>query len=438
MGNQSMSLVAYLMSPTGHHHGAWRHPANSARIFDLDHWAEVARTYERGCFDMVFMPDVLAIPDKIGSFASAVRGGSQAAVQLDPMVVLSAVAGKTSRIGLGVTRSTTFYTAFEIARSFATLDHISGGRAAWNVVTSTMDSEAKNFGLGSLPARDERYDKGDEVIAACMALWDSWQDGAVVFDKAAGVFADPDKVGYVDYAGKWVRTRGPLTVPRSPQGRPVIMQAGSSPRGRAYAARWGELVFALQHSLPDMVAFTSDIKDRAAAASRSREDCRVLNAVQIVTGETREIAAAKRDYLNALVSPEIGITTMSYHVGVDLTAYPADAPLAEVLVETGSRGSLDVILRGSEAEGLTLAEAARRFATTELTPQLVGTGEEVADRLEEYFLGGGCDGFVVTPGPEPGNARDIVDYVVPELQRRGLLRSEYPPGTLRDVIAATA
>jgi FMN-dependent oxidoreductase (nitrilotriacetate monooxygenase family) len=423
---RQISLAGYLLVPTAHHHGAWRHPQADPAFLTQRFWVETARIYERGLFDMVFMPDVLAIQDQIGDFGPVLKRAAQSAMQLDPVVTLAMIAAQTTHIGLGATRSATFFPPFEIARSMASLDHLSGGRAAWNVVMSLNNSEAKNFGLDEIPGRQERYDRGDETVEAICALWDSWEEGAVIGDKEAGVFADPEKVSYVDYEGKWIRTRGPLTLPRTPQGRPVIMQAGSSDRGRQFAARWGEVLFALAHALPEMQAYYKDMKERTVAAGRRAEDVKILNGVQIVVGETTEIAAARRRYLNDLISPEVGVVSMSYHLGVDLTAFPLDAPLEEIDVERGSKGSLDVILQGSKAGSLTLAEAAVGFATSELTPQIVGTPAEIADELEHYFVNEGCDGFMITPGPLPASAAEIVDMVIPELQRRGLYRSAYP------------
>lgn len=429
--SQQMSLVAYVMVPTAHHHGAWRHPATDSSFLDVRWWIELARIYEKGRFDMLFLPDLLAIPDQAGGHEATVAKGSQGAVQLDPLVTLAAVSAHTSHLGLGVTRSLTFYPPYDIARSMATLDHLSGGRVAWNIVTTSMRSAALNYGLPKLPERSERYDRGDEAMEACLALWDSWTNGALTVDKQAGVFADPKGVRRPDYRGKWLSARGPLSVPRSPQGYPVLMQAGASDRGREFAARWGEVIFALQHSLPDMQAFYRDIKERVRHYGRDPEEVKVLCAVQVIVAETCEIAEAKRRHLETLIDPVVGLQTMSYQIGVDLSGFPLDTPLSVIDDAPGTRGSLDVVLQGTRAEGLTLREAAVRYATSELTPQIVGDPERVADELERLFVNKGCDGFIVTPGPLPASAIDFVGLVVPRLQERGLFRTDYPGGTLR-------
>ena len=316
------------------------------------------------------------------------------------------------------------------------LDHLSGGRAAWNVVASTSTLEARNFGLDEMPGRSQRYDRADEVLEACCALWDSWEDGALLFDKASGAFADPAKIHYADYKGKWVRTRGPLTTPRSPQGRPVIMQAGSSDRGRDFGARWGEVIFTLQHQKADMQAFYDDFKGRMAVRGRAPEECVVLPSIDVVIGETESIARERADYVNSLVDTQLGLATMSGHVGIDLARFDPDQPLTDIAVEEGSRGSFDVILQGTHAEGLTLEEAARRFATSELCPQLVGTPEMIADQLTDLFEDRACDGFVLTPTTFPGMFEQFGRAVVPLLQKRGVFRTEYAGRTLRENLRA--
>jgi FMN-dependent oxidoreductase (nitrilotriacetate monooxygenase family) len=431
---RQMSLVAYVMVPTAHHHGAWRHPASDLGFLDARWWIELAQTYQKGRFDMLFLPDLLAIPDQAGGYEATISKGAQGAVQLDPLVTLAVVSAHTTHLGLGITRSASFYAPYDIARSMATLDHLSGGRAAWNIVTTSMRSAALNFGSPELPERNERYDRGDEVIEACLALWESWADDAVFADKDAGVFADAAAVRQPDYRGRWISARGPLSVPRSPQGRPVLMQAGGSERGREFAARWGEVIFALQHSLPDMQAFYRDIKNRARSHGRDPDQVKILTGVQVIVAETSEIAEAKRRYLEDLIDPTVGLLPMSYQLGIDLSRFPLDSMLEAMDDVPGTRGSLDVVLQGTRAEGLTLREAAIRYATSELTPQIVGDAEHVAGELERLFVNGGCDGFIVTPGPLPSSAIDFVGLVVPLLQKRGLFRNEYPGRTLRQTL----
>ncbi len=430
---KKMRLVAFLKAgPTSHHHGMWRHPETDNSFLDPAWYEQLARTLEKGFFDCLFFADVMGLYDYYnGNFDTSVgRGGALSL--LDPMPILAMMSRVTRHIGLGVTLSTTFINPYQIARVLGTLDVLSGGRMAWNVVTSASSAEAYNFGLDAMPGRKDRYDKAHEVVDACMQLWDSWQDHALVVDKESGVFADPSKVRYVDYVGKWVKTRGPLTVPRSPQDHPVIMQAGSSGPGRAFAARWAEVIFTLQHSTAEMVAFRTEMREAMVAAGRNPDDCAILPSVDPIIGETESIAREKQAYVNSLVDPELGMSLMSSHIGTDLSKYTPDQSLLDLQLEEGSRGSLDVILQGTKAEGLSVGEAAKRFATSELAPQVVGTPEQVADQLEAMFTAGGCDGFILTPTVSPGTWEQFARAVVPILQRRGLMRTAYEGRTLRE------
>ena len=431
---RQMHLVAFLMTgPTCHHHGAWRHPESDVdNILDPARYEHIARVLEAGKFDSLFFADILGLYDLYqGKYDTMVGRGGQVCL-LDPAVLLPMMARVTSRIGLGLTYSSTFNHPYQIARMLGTLDHMSAGRAAWNVVASTSTLEAQNFGMDKMPGRAERYDRADEVLEACFALWDSWEDGALVLDKVSGTFADPSKIHYANYDGKWIKTRGPLTTPRSPQGRPVIMQAGSSERGRDFGARWAEIIFTLQHQKSDMQAFYGDFKSRMATKGRAAEECVILPSIDVVIGETESIARERADYVNGLVDTQLGMAQISGHIGIDLSRFDPDQPLADVELEEGSRGSFDVILQGSKAEGLTLGEAARRFATSELCPQLVGTPEMIADHLTDLFQDYACDGFVLTPTTFPGMYEQFCKTVVPILQKRGVFRKEYAGTTLRE------
>ncbi len=434
MSKRRMHLVAFLMTgPSCHHHGAWRHPESDiADILRPERYEHIARVLEAGKFDSLFFADILGLYDLYNrSFDTMVGRGGQICL-LDPAVVLPMMARVTSRIGLGLTYSSTFNHPYQIARMLATLDHLSAGRVAWNVVASTSTLEARNFGLAEMPGRAQRYDRADEVLEACFALWDSWEDGALLFDKEAGAFADPSKVHYANYEGRWIKSRGPLTTPRSPQGHPVIMQAGSSDRGRDFGARWGEIIFTLQHEKSDMQEFYTDFKSRMRARGRAPEECVVLPSIDVVIGETESIARERAEYVNGLVDTQLGMAQISGHIGVDLSHYDPDQPLADIKLEEGSRGSFDVILQGTAREGLTLGEAARRFATSELCPQLVGTPEMIADRLTDLFEDHACDGFVLTPTTFPGMYEQFCKTVVPILQKRGVFRTEYAGTTLRE------
>ncbi|MDB5512971.1 MAG: dibenzothiophene desulfurization enzyme [Enterovirga sp.] len=433
MKPRQMRLVAFLKAgPTCHHHGAWRHPEADNGFLEPEWYEHTARVLEAGYFDCLFFADVLGLYDYYNkSFATTVGKGGALSL-LDPLPILAMMARATRHIGLGATLSTTFHNPYQIARTLGTLDTLSKGRMAWNVVTSASNLEAQNFGLEAIPGRAERYGRADEVVQACMRLWESWEPGALVVDKESGRFADPEKVAYANFSGNWVKTRGPLTVPRSPQGHPVIMQAGSSGPGRDFAARWAEMIFTLQHTTEDMRQFRSETRACLAAIGRDPDSCAVLPSVDPIIGETESIAREKQDFVNSLVDPELAMALMSSHIGTDLSRYPINEPVGNLSLEEGSRGSLDVILQGTRSHGLTLGEAARRYATSELAPQVVGTPEQVADQLEAMFTSEACDGFILTPTVSPGTWEQFSRSVVPHLQKRGLLRRSYEGATLRD------
>ena len=431
MPQRQMHLVAYLKTgPTALHVGGWRHPESTLDdILHPSRYQHIARVLEAGCFDGCFFADLFGLYDiHGGSFDPYVRRGGQISF-LDPTVVLPVMAAATTHLGLGATLSTSFHTPYHLARWLGSLDVLSGGRVAWNVVTSATDLEARNAGMAELPPREERYDRADEVLEACFALWDGWEPDAFVLDKEAGVFADPAKVHYANYEGRWVRTRGPLSIPRSPQGRPVIMQAGSSDRGREFAARWAEVVFTIQRGRDEMRAFYDDLKARMDRIGRRPEDCAVLPAVSVVIGETEAIARERADYLDSLIDPELITASSSSSVGADLTKLKDPAQLAALQGNQGMKGTEQVLQQAMKAEGLTLAEAAARRHRRR---EIVGTPAQIADRLQELFEAGVCDGFVLSPTMFPGMFEQFCRAVVPELQRRGIFRRRYTGGTLRE------
>jgi FMN-dependent oxidoreductase (nitrilotriacetate monooxygenase family) len=293
--------------------------------------------------------------------------------------------------------------------------------------------EARNFGMTGIPDRITRYDRAEECVAACKALWDTWEPDALVLDKAAGRFADAGRVHYAEYVGKHVASRGPLPTPRCPQGHPVIMQAGSSPRGRAFAARVAEVIFTFQHEKADMQAFRQDMHARMREVGRDPAHCVILPALDIILGETQAIAEEKRAYLDSLVDPELALTITSCHIGIDLADFPLDEPLDVLARDTTVGGALDILMQGTRAGGgLTLREAAQRYGTSVMAPQLCGTVASVADRMQDLFESEGCDGFILTPTTFPGNYEQIARGLVPELQRRGIFRTAYTGRTLRE------
>ena len=431
MGRSRMHLVAYLKTgPTALHVGGWRHPESTLDdILSPERYQHVARLLEAACFDGCFFADLFGLYDiHGGSFDSYVRRGGQISF-LDPTVVLPVMAAVTRHLGLGATLSTTFHGAYHLARWLGSLDAMSGGRAAWNVVTSATDLEARNAGLSELPPRGQRYDRADEVLEACHALWNSWDPDAFVLDKAGGVLADPAKVHYADYEGRWVRTRGPLSIPRSPQGRPVIMQAGASDRGRDFAARWAEVVFTVQQDQADMRAFRDDLTARMDRFGRRPGACVVLPAVSIVIGETESIARERAAYLDGLIDPELNRAASSSNLGADLTRLHGDVTLASLQGNQGIEGSEKALARTMQASGLDLPRAAAKHVDG---MELVGTPITIADKLQDMFETGACDGFVVVPTTFPGTIEQFCRAVVPELQRRGIFRRGYAGRTFRE------
>jgi FMN-dependent oxidoreductase (nitrilotriacetate monooxygenase family) len=424
-----MKLVAYLKTgPTATHAGGWRHPASALHdIFDPRRYEQLARTLEDARFDAAFFADTFGIPDVYGgNFRTYVERGGQISY-LDPMLVLPLMARVTEHLGLGATLSTTFHPPYLLARMLASLDLLSNGRAAWNVVTSATDMEARNFGMEHLPPKEQRYDQADDVMQACCALWDCWDPDALVLDRERGVFADPDKIRYADYRGPWVQTRGPLAMPRSPQGRPVFLQAGASPRGREFAARWAEMIFAASHTTADSIAFTTDIKRRMQAYDRPPEACAVLNSMAIVVGETEAIAQEKAAQLHALADGDLVLAHNSTMVGADLAAHQTAEAVAAAQGNQGIRGVEERMQQVAAAEGISYAAAARRPRSV-----VVGTAASIADQMQEVFEAGGCDGFIIWPTVSPIMFEEFGRLVVPQLQQRGLVQAEYAPGTLRE------
>jgi FMN-dependent oxidoreductase (nitrilotriacetate monooxygenase family) len=432
---RQMALVGFLQAGNATvYAGSWRHPATEHGFLTAGYYEKLGRTLEEGCFDMLFFDDRLAMPGIYGgSVAEAVRHGARP-VKLDLSLVLGVIAAVTRDIGIGATYSTTYYQPFHVARTFATLDHLSGGRAAWNVVTSVNDSEARNFGVRQALGHDERYDRADEFMEAAVALWDSWDDDALVLDREAGLFADPAKVHQLDFEGTWFSTAGPLTVPRSPQGRPVLMQAGSSGRGRDFAARWAEVIFTGDPGVDIARAHYKDQKDRIAEDGRDPASVRILPMAYTVVGESTAHAQEREQaFLDDFVDPMASLTLLSELMNHDFAGMPLDTVITDELIESvqGIRG-LTKNMRDHIGGDVTLADLAGHRATLLQGPRFVGTGREVADQMEEWFDTGACDGFVVAATHSPGAYEDVVRMVVPELQRRGVFRERYTGSTLRE------
>lgn len=435
MAKRKMHLVAYLKTgPSAMHSGGWRHPESRVDdIFDPRRYEQIAEVLEAAKFDAAFFADLFGVGDTYkGGFETFVRTGAQNSY-LDPMMVLPVMARVTSRLGLGATVSTSFFNAFHLARSFASVDIMSKGRVAWNVVTSSNDLEAKNAGMAQMHPHDERYDRADEILEACMALWNTWDKDALVLDKEAGVFADPAKVRYANYQGKWTSTRGPLPTPQSPQGHPVIMQAGGSDRGREFAAKWAEVIFAPTSERGGLGPFYADVKQRVSAAGRDPDKVKILPGITPIIGETEAIAQARADYLDQLENPEWTLAFSSLSAGADLSKYKTEEEVASVRGNQGTYTQDMLAREKARKEKISFAEASTKWSHER---NMVGTPTMIADRMQELFESGNCDGFIIMPTTFPTSIEQFCRAVVPELQRRGLFRTEYQAETLRGNLLA--
>jgi len=435
---RQMHLAAFLIAGNAaHSHALWRHPSSSLGFLEPQLYQEIGQTLERGKFDMVFFADRLAVSDRYGlDLEIGVQFGDQDATRMDPVPVLALMSGCTEFIGLGATRSTTYHHPYHVARTFATLDHLSRGRAAWNVVTSMNDAEARNFGVKEHLDHDQRYDRADEFLAVCFQLWDSWDRDALRLDQETGCYADPTKVHYINHVGSWFESKGPLNIPKPPQGRPVIIQAGSSGRGQEFAARWAEVIFTVQPDFASMKAYYQAIKSRLADHQRQPEHCKILPAVMPFTGETESEALDKQALHNELVHPIVGLSTLSSHANYDFSKHCLDEPIQNI-ESRGTKGLLKVVLDFAKTKKLTLGEVGKLYGRSVLVPQIVGTASQIVDQLEALFHDQSCDGFVISPAYLPGTFTEFVEYIIPELQHRNLFRQDYQGRTLRDHLQLT-
>lgn len=425
MSKRQMHLVAVCTS--GAELGAWRHPSAQNRFTDPKWWGHAAQTLEDARFDAIFFADGQTFHGD-----EMLRKGGDLYL-IDPVPLAAAIATQTEKIGIGITISTSLVEPYAIARSMQTLDALSGGRMAWNVVTSKNDDEAKLYGRPSLPPKNDRYDRADEVVEACVQLWDSFPSTALLAERDSNTYIDPMKLKRVDFEGKYVKVQGVLSAPASPQGRPVIMQAGASPRGREFAAKWAEIVFTYQRNAEGMQAFRADMNRRFIEAGRSPEDCIILPPVQVIVGETEEIAEAKRQYLYSLIDSDVALQRVARYTEWDVTAVDPHAKIDDLdLSELRPGGAPDVFFGTMRSEDLTVVEAAVKFAFSDLGLEIVGTPDQVADQMEHVFNTWGNDGFIINQIVIPDFFEDFGRMVVPILQERGLVRKEYTGNTLKE------
>ncbi|SAL59821.1 LLM class flavin-dependent oxidoreductase [Caballeronia humi] len=413
----------------GYHFSAWMHPDSALHgPTSIDYFLSLTRIAERGLFDMVFMADALYFP--MTKMPEGVFGRRGDGTGLEPLTLLSALAPQTSNIGLVATASTTFSEPFHIARMFGSLDQISGGRAGWNVVTSNDDDEARNFSAGQILEKALRYARAEEFVDVVTGLWDSFDSDTFVADRSTGVYFRPDGVRSLNHAGKFFSVNGPLNVRKSPQGRPIIFQAGSSEAGQALAARSADVVYTLQTSLAEAKQYYAELKRKVIAHGREADSVKVMPGVVPIVSDTLRLAKIKYDGLRKLVDPLLGLEYLLYYFG-DLSALPLDNPIPELREDrsTNSRGL--ALLQMARRDRLSIRDLLQTVSVGNAHHVVVGTPAMIADVLEQWFVEGGADGFNILPAVSPAGLSDFVDLVVPELQRRGLFRTSYAGTTLR-------
>ena len=413
----------------GYHLANWRHPdAPADGNMSLPHFIRVIQAAERGLFDMGFLADGVGIrfhDEPKGALSRTAKN-----VQFEPLTLLSALAMVTKNIGLVATASTTYNEPYHVARKFASLDHISGGRAGWNVVTSVTDMEARNFNRDAAPASDARYDRAAEFVAVVRGLWDSWEDDAFVRDKASGINYDPAKLHVLNHNGPHFKVAGPLNVARTPQGAPVIVQAGASEQGRELAAATADVVYAAAQTLEAAQAYYASVKGRMARYGRHPDALKIMPGLMAIPGRTRQEAQDRYDILQKLVDPLVGLGALSNYLG-DLSAYPLDGPVPEP-PKRRMHSRAAIFLDIARRDNLTIRQLYLSVAGGNGHRTVIGTPADIADAMEEWFHRDAADGFNILPPWLPGGLEDVVNMVVPELQRRGLYRTAYEGSTLRE------
>ena len=425
---RQLKLGAFLMA-TGHHVAAWRHPDVPANAgLDFAHYKHLARVAEAAKFDALFVADSVAAP------SAEIASRMARSEHFEPLTLLSALSAVTDHIGLIATATTSYNEPYHVARKFASLDHLSGGRAGWNLVTSDNAAEALNFGRTEHIGHTERYSRAREFHQVVTGLWDSWEDDAFTRDKSSGQYYDPARLHVLNHSGEHFKVKGPLNVARSPQGQPVIVQAGASELGRELAAQTAEVVFTAQTSLSKAQAFYADLKGRLAKFGRSADSLKIMPGVFVVVGQSEGEAREKYESFQQWVEPEVGVALLGRMLGnFDLSGYPLDGPLPELpLTDSGQQSRQQLLTELAGAENLTLAQLGRRIAGGRGHYSLIGTPTQIADELQAWFEQGAADGFNVLVPHLPGGLEDFAASVVPELQRRGLFRTEYPGTTLRE------
>lgn len=432
---RKMHLAQFLVhGPTYHSIAMWRHPKTIAAGFDWSRpelYQHIARVCERGLFDCVFFADLNYIADTYtGSLGPALRNATQAP-EHDPIPLLSYMAAVTERIGVAATFSVSHSHPFYAARLWATLDHLTNGRAGWNVVTSINGNQAANYGEERQP-NDTRYERAHEFMEVCRKLWNSWDEDAVLMDNENGIFVDPDKVRRIEHEGEFFKSRGPLNVTRSPQNGPAILQAGTSPKGQDFAAKYADAIFAIQPRAADAAEYFASVKGQTSDLGRNPEECKILFGMQPIIGATQAEAEERQQEHNELVPLDGGLAILSAHLNFDLSTLPPDALMTER--DEPELFRMRTRFRKPDGTPMTVAEVAARHGQSVGLPQFVGTPNCIADQMEAFLREVGGDGFMLSPIYSPGAIEDFVDLVVPLLQERGVYRREYKGRTQREIL----
>ena len=426
-----MSLAILIDQATGTHPASWLHPdTNAGGSTEIAHFRAIAQLAERGKFDLFFVADTPAArTENLHAWSRFPMYMNS----LEPVTLLTALAGATSRIGLGGTVSTSFSEPYNVARQFASLDHVTGGRAGWNVVTSANDYAARNFGHSTLPPHGLRYERAGEFVDVVKQLWNSWDDDAFVRDRRSGLYFDPARMHVTHHKGKFFKVDGALNIARSPQGHPVIIQAGASDTGRELAARTAEVVFASDADPLSAKKGYDDLKDRMAKYGRDPASLRILAGMPVMIGRTQEEAEAKHLRLQELMHPDVGRFRLGTDLEADLSDLPLDEPIPESRLPKQAnlhKAFFEGIMKIIREENPTLRQLYLRYERGRKT--IKGTPSQVADVMEHWFSTGACDGFMMQFHILPGGLEEFVTGVIPELQRRGLFRKDYQGPTLRD------
>jgi len=432
MSKRQIKLGAFIPT-TSQHAAGWRHPESRPQDhLSLDYAIELAQTAEKGLFDAYFLADGLSV--RWGSAAEGNLGLGDKGVGFEPITLFAAIAAVTKNIGFIATASTTYEDPYILARKFASLDHISKGRAAWNVVTTASSDTASNFGLTQHPDPKTRYERADEFIEVTQKLWDSWEDDAFIYNKESGQFFHADKIHEPKHSGKYFSIQGALNVSRPVQGYPVIVQAGQSEDGRELAGKYAEVIFTAQQSLEDAQEFYRDVKSRLLKYGRQPDDLKIMPGVSIFVAKTEEEAQEKYQLLNSLIHPEVGLSLLSGLAGgINLKKFDLDAPfpkLEDADINFSSRQQMMIDI--ARKHNFSIRQLYEYIASARGHWTLIGTPEQVVDQLQNWFENEGADGFNILPPTTPAGLNDFVEFIVPELQSRGLFRTEYEGKTLRE------